>query len=948
MATDDVLVIASAEVLEYCKGLIRALPIGVNVLSVQDILLGPTSGASPIPAAPRTFNPDESEFDLVTRKSPESLNQLLSSPDSLKGIGLLIVEGQLDDHTDFPWGLEVLRLARYGGVAGFQGHMAVVSFEPRRTLRCQTVQPRGRHVGAHNLLCDKEVECFRLPHDDVLLQRFVSARRDACPPELKDFATLAQWESGVARLSACLSWNILFIDDEVIDNPDHSSLQEVTGSAGVQESWFKKKSRMYEILKALGPVFLAPPFEGPRFWLAGEAFAHALVSNDPRARDKVEKGLDAVFIDVMFNGVSFDTRLLATLAEIAPRLPVFVLSAATEPDTGAHGTKRNEFFYPVRAIELGAWGYFAKKGLDKEPAARELLLGVVRALSGRDWRREYYERFADRLDAIVDHTASLALDRRRTECQYILFKLFEGADRIVLLRKPGEGLADTRKFFVRAEKRSGAPDACRFGNGSSSRGRRRRAFDRQSVKLVKIGHRFEMREEKRNHDEIVEGYVDTFVARIRDVRPEADDLAGLSYTSVGRSEDYDAEANPVYPITLREKLGRLTEEATPNADEAVEQARDLVRRLHLTVLAQVYKHPRRHVPRVDEATETLAYQYLQVLPSLLCYEMSSSAAGGSPLVGDVDEIEADKIKLFVPIEAYPFWGRVEVARPKKRGTAQREFDELLRDPRLDRHKRVRVFVEGPSDTLESRTESRVKEALSGVVHCGHAEQTNAWCNDSTPTSEELRLRVSAGAVDPVTFILQHLRRPQTISWLRSTVHGDLNLGNVLISTRESAVDLWLTDFAKTRQHAPTGFDLAKLEVEIRTQILSTRLHGIWRDHQRVSGGAAWESVLGILRDFAALERALLDESASVHDLRRTDIRVLYETINEIRRVGFGQLELSLEEYLFGVLCYSIRACTFKNLLQRRKSPSAPLPVLLAYVLAAVTASRLEGAGFVPK
>ncbi len=175
----------------------------------------------------------------------------------------------------------------------------------------------------------------------------------------------------------------------------------------------------------------------------------------------------------------------------------------------------------------------------------------------------------------------------------------------------------------------------------------------------------------------------------------------------------------------------------------------------------------------------------------------------------------------------------------------------------------------------------------------------------------------------------------------SIIHGDMNLGNLLIRERghgrKATTTAWLIDFDLTMPGGHTVFDAVKLETEYKLHLLPHRFH----------------SPADFLRLETALHAALINPNAVEELLHgNTEITQAYEFIAAVRRTALyaprGARPHPAEYYL-GLLGYGLAALKYRNLYASGRAgwllPSArvePLAVA-AYISAAFAATALDEA-----
>jgi len=126
-----------------------------------------------------------------------------------------------------------------------------------------------------------------------------------------------------------------------------------------------------------------------------------------------------------------------------------------------------------------------------------------------------------------------------------------------------------------------------------------------------------------------------------------------------------------------------------------------------------------------------------------------------------------------------------------------------------------------------------------------------------------------------------------------TIHGDLNLGNILVETaREErgrpvlvSNQPWLIDFARTRRDS-IGHDFAEFECDLMTRLLDRDLlhdQEVCATSQRgIRGKAAWVADLAVLRDFVrAASQPALDVVGRV--VKKPALRILFDMVQVVRR-----------------------------------------------------------------
>jgi beta-N-acetylhexosaminidase len=154
----------------------------------------------------------------------------------------------------------------------------------------------------------------------------------------------------------------------------------------------------------------------------------------------------------------------------------------------------------------------------------------------------------------------------------------------------------------------------------------------------------------------------------------------------------------------------------------------------------------------------------------------------------------------------------------------------------------------------------------------------------------------------------------------STIHGDLNLENILVDPGDN---VWLIDFALTRD-GHTLYDFARLETELVTRHIAPLMARAGLAAPELTRVLAWLD-RGEWSSPPALGQPVLDDAARVlASVRRIVNRCLFDPAH-------------LEEYTRALLVCQLGALKFANL---DSVPEAPLPKRLAFVAAAYLAGKV--------
>ena len=832
---------------------------------------------------------------------------------------------------------------------------------------------------------------LRLPVRDLgpVLDRVLEAQ--AAMPE----ASRPSGRKTRPSFSPMVHWNIYVFDDEV-DRYDTSHLKEVLEEVfgplhqevpGVLVGdWSPQGDKKYRLVLNL----------------RGVDFAVKLLHKDLRVREEIRDGdIDLVLVDIRFGATSYLEELglevISEIRKLRKDLPIFVLSGYGEVSLFEQAVARGARSYyqkPPRKDSSAGEPHGEYGG--REPARlrsfdRQSLWEGLEAVYGSPCDR-YYSRPARR-DFIVDRTGRfwerIEEEALQQEVVFILNAMFGDYHRVEVIKTLDEGLSGNKTFFVRPIKRPG------------DRTERSREIE-YNPRLVKIGPRFEIAYEEERYNFVIDGYLDTFVGMVvKDSYVEAKNLAGIMYTSVGASKHYIGEELE-YPKTFRQFIEDCLEQEQRGFDE--------IRRrfdgIYTKILHGLYRN--RQVRR-----QRVLAEYGQLLPALLTLRYSEAEEcrefdlevvedredkrfvrfeelrremlglrQGEPVrilngrvaeVGGIGDPGRGKIRLFHPDAGL----KIDVLAPDP-WTAG--FKELIEDRRLRRGKILKALTGKVEKNVKAFLRERLKGVLEGMglSFLTYPSFEQPFLDNFTKVvglqellpEESLRERPLP---EPIAFVFKTFDYHYTCEMTYSTIHGDLNLGNLLIAgRREDEIDYWLVDFAKAREDGPTAFEFAKLEVEIRTQVLSKILHEVAK--RLLAGGDEREEVYkGLLAAYLLWERSLgsfldpekarerysvlCDHAQKPHVrasafLADPKVKDLFLLVGYIRGKAMATLEerhgriderlgLEPEEYLCALIFYSISCLKFDNLFDRKILPSAPLPALLAYLCCAEACRRLR-------
>lgn len=220
-------------------------------------------------------------------------------------------------------------------------------------------------------------------------------------------------------------------------------------------------------------------------------------------------------------------------------------------------------------------------------------------VTGFDLRDSFFMDEGDgkSLDIIASacrHERELKYDLNKFwEYHYIFHKLFARYDQIKILQKSNKGFSGTDVFYV-----------IPYADGVE-----------YSVHIVKIGARDLIEREANNFQEWINGMLDSFIGRIKGKPVVGDAYAGLLYITVGIKEDY---LEGQKPISLRDVIvSSLEGRAFRNQKIEWEEVINFVRYLFSNVLSGFYRHTN---PGKNTEIAKLISIYLDELPSIVSGE----------------------------------------------------------------------------------------------------------------------------------------------------------------------------------------------------------------------------------------------------------------------------------------------------------------------------------------
>lgn len=793
------------------------------------------------------------------------------------------------------------------------------------------------------------------------------------------------------------NWDVLLFDDQVLG-------ATVIGAAGdLPQAQFKDGLEAKALISAV--ECLVTKLRG-NWFLGGTEAACSLICRDkeykngdigctndahseiPRLRDP-NYGFDNY--DVILLDVLFDLKMAADILFVPPLLrrtssPVFMFSSAGIYST--HG--ESALYYANRALRLGAHGYIEKTGIASGGDEADKAVRTIRTTyDHHQWSREWSERFERGADQFLggkdgklvrelEIIVNEALEAGQSSSvlrpgqvsgdatslkkfKYILCKLFEGADRVQFEREAPAGVGAGTKFFVTAERNG------RWDNS----------------KLVKLGLYEDLRFEAENYSRCIDGYVDTFIGQVSREPVRAGRYMGVAYDCVGYAKDeygdsprlstlsemiYESCLRSIGPREVKEQLAdidgatlsRLYRERGKLSNALLHSVKTgLPRTSYETVTAEHLKEE----CGVNDVAQWWRREYCTVLPAVTEFtSLLPCKIEGLPPTDRKAQAEPNRIR-----------GRVwKWSKTREDGAGELQYSFDLLDPL--NHKRWRVSFparEDHCDELNFRFGKWIQ--ITSARNFGRRRLTDSlrWqfekarrCETDggilSPLYEKIldgpfelaRVVVGRAPFDVFDSLLDNmgwgdrdagkpslgLREPMTLS----TIHGDLNLGNLLIGESPGPskhYNYWLIDFEATRLRGHLALDFAKLEVETRSEVISRLLLNnalVWmHDRGRTGRQEAAQARERAIMLLHTLESAL--EAGQPMTGIPTTFATAYTWLSEIRKLA-KRYDVGDDELRISTFLYTIRSIGFyKKSKQLAQSPTIPFPKVVQYIAASIMA-----------
>ena len=531
-------------------------------------------------------------------------------------------------------------------------------------------------------------------------------------------------------------------------------------------------------------------------------FQFTIVSGYDRALDEItnDQDIDIVFMDADGGFLSAMTMFITQLQEIRPRLPVVAFSSNVD------STMRH-------LLRAGAAWHFTKYSDELRDLSKYVHQYVF---SPKRWEEifAYYTR--DDVKPRIEPGLSLAdLEalHHNPEEQYIIKRLFANSD-VVQIFRMDEGFSGSRIYTVKPRH--------------------------QLKRILKIGSADDLEAVQYKQERLIQPRLFRQVGQIRGKIISAQHLGGACYSLAGSNQDaitlsqFLLDQNRVRKELLDRVLDQLKESLAELYTGSTETELRYWAPLYSSVLppfltlddAVLVAHDASdadHILDIQDLTTISAVPGNQTLEKV---NMAARSGQKPDLIlrgFEVAELDSKQGVLYLHdtlTERYP-------ADPALAGKEHpiirfkvklRPSDQdLLTHPVLRRGKKVSIRGR-VIDTQETVLARNVCKA-TGETYDYEAETFDLASARFIPLLQNIR------------YLLWEVGREDMIvpaPLVSPVVHGDLNAGNILVEAT-SDMPLWLIDFS----HARAGhvyFDLAKLEVEVRTHVFYRLLKEMVDEH----------------------------------------------------------------------------------------------------------------------
>ncbi len=456
-------------------------------------------------------------------------------------------------------------------------------------------------------------------------------------------------------------------------------------------------------------------------------------------------------------------------------------------------------------------------------------------------------------------------------------------------------------------------------------------------KVIKVGNKFELMDEKEKYKELVEDYLDCYVARIKEEVVARGDKAIIIYTAVGTFKRYLQEDG--YPRSLKELIKETLKE-------------EKVRVTHITrVLQAVFEKLLNEIHRQAKVQKDkiLLEYYCEILPPHVkaVYEDRLSNEG-KPVdkeniaIGEISEVkpklqgdrQGKKYEIKVLDKENFFRYDIE---------GQGEIQNLARDPRARKGKLITLAYRSP-ELMKEIMNKKVSSALKKVFSQDLGNQDPfEWMKRILPV-EDLK--------NPIDILTSLLKKKMDLTISR--IHGDFNLDNILLTEEGRTLNLWLIDFAKVR-YGHSFFDYVKLEVELKTRLMAdilSDLCGKIRDELLETEHSNIHKILVKTfydfecrnpEPFSKMNEELMNCKELLSSYQKK-FHGIYRIIEHIREEAIKNLDperVKEYEYFVSLFLYTLATLKFPNLEDGKECACVALPKVMSFVSAIAICNKLK-------
>jgi hypothetical protein len=676
------------------------------------------------------------------------------------------------------------------------------------------------------------------------------------------------------------NWNIVIIDDEININEEKSK-EELKNE--IKIFCKENKENCYNDCDKL-PIYYKKFFNEINnntskdikiIIKCSQEMEFLLTKLDTQEMDDDDKEVfentDFVLLDIIseHEKISEDTgiQICKKLKKHFPYLPVFAVSKAGTSLSHSSGFELEPYYYVSKVIKAGAISFIDKDDLNSNDSLKiqRYINGIKRNLSGREWLKDYIKHYTSNKRFIVDLTGKYIEIpyEEKIKKTYILKKLFSGYSRIILQATPSEGLSGASLFYVTPEE-------------EISKGIYRTA----QTKIVKLGPKFSICNEKILYDRCIKEYLDNYVARVETEPVVADEWAGIIYTTVGDEKDFE-KGKYHYPITLKKFI-----KENLKTEDGHKQIKKVINDLMTYLLSEKGLYRDKHNKKFnnEDQKKEIYKKLLYFLPPEVEYEYVSYSN--------------EKINL--KLKDYKISGDIVTLRGYQIGD-----EEKL-------EKLVRVEIKDRKVSYEILNDLRLKPGR--IINITVKENEK---------KKEIKDKFSK---------IQEILNKNNLDFSLGTCHGDMHMDNILVSRWETdSPNLWLIDFANTHKDGLICVEFGMLESAVLYQLIeeiiiqpiieSKSLNDVKQNNDKNNKSVNQDFFEKIYQKipYGSFEineelKKNIDNFTNNPELSFKLIPLI-KIIGTIRQKGYN-IGIKHEEYAFGLLVSSLRSIYY---LQRDKS-----------------------------